>query len=68
MIIELNSVGSVVDDQTMMVYPKMLDGTIQYGVNGVPLLETCDEWVESLEGDDILTVIDLLQSNVRRVE
>lgn len=68
MIIELKSVGSVVDDQTMMVYPKMNDGTIQRGVNGIPLLETSDEWVESLEGSDILTVIELLQQDLKRVE
>lgn len=66
MIIELNSVGSVVDDQTLMVYPKRQDGTIEYGVNGVPLMETCDEWVESLDGDDIFTVMKLIESDTKK--
>ena len=64
MIIELNSVGSVVDDQTMMVYPKLEDGTIQRGVNGIPLNETIGEWFSSLSNEDIVIVVNLLLKGV----
>lgn len=64
MIIELKSVGSVVDDQTMMVYPKMNDGTIQFGVNGIPLNETISEWFSSLSNEDIVILCKLLIKRV----
>jgi hypothetical protein len=55
MIQELNSVGCVIDIQTLDIYPKLLDGGYDT-YNGLHLDECCDEWFDSLSDEDSLTI------------
>jgi hypothetical protein len=48
---KLNSVGSIIDTETKMVYPQKIDNTpdLNFGVH----LEDCtDEWYDSLDNKD----------------
>jgi len=51
-LIELNSVGSIVDIEEKIVYPQMVNGLPDL-VMGVEIYETSDEWFESLSQSDI---------------
>ena len=55
--IELESVGSVVDPKENIVYPLFENGAIDLG-NGVELDEVSDEWFESLSEYDLNLLID----------
>lgn len=59
MIVELNSVGSVVDDQTYMVYAKFRDGGFDEN-SGVDLGECTSEWFSYLDEWDKNVVKHLL--------
>jgi len=54
--IELESVGSVIDPQDGIVYPLFQNGAIDLG-NGVELEEVSDEWFDSLSEDDMNLLI-----------
>jgi len=54
--IELESVGSVIDPQDGIVYPLFENGAIDLG-NGVELEEVSDEWFDSLSEDDMNLLI-----------
>ena len=54
--IELESVGSVIDPQDGIVYPLFHNGAIDLG-NGVELEEVSDEWFDSLSEDDMNLLI-----------
>jgi hypothetical protein len=51
-LIELESVGCVIDPDTCEVYPLFENGAIDFG-NAVSLYETTDEWFEALSEYDI---------------
>ena len=55
--IELESVGSVVDPKENIVYPLFENGAIDLG-NGVELDEVSDEWFESLSEYDLNQLIE----------
>ena len=55
--IELESVGSVVDPQEKIVYPLFENGAIDLGM-GVEIYEIDDEWFESLSEYDLNLLID----------
>ena len=55
--IELESVGSVIDPQTEIVYPLFEEGPIDLE-NGVHIYEVSDEWFESLSEYDLNLLID----------
>jgi hypothetical protein len=55
--IELESVGSVVDPELNIVYPLFENGAIDLG-NGVELDEVSDEWFESLSEYDLNQLIE----------
>ena len=55
--IELESVGSVVDPKENIVYPLFENGAIDLG-NGVELDEVSDEWFESLSEYDLNLLIE----------
>ena len=50
-LIKLESVGSLVDVDTMEVYPCLEDNTPDWG-NSTPLTEVSDEWAFSLSDED----------------
>lgn len=55
-LIELESVGCVVDPDTLEVYPLYGSGAIDFG-NAVSLYDTSEEWFEALsEGDKALLI------------
>jgi len=54
--IELESVGSVIDPQDGIVYPLFQNGAIDLG-NGVELEEVSDEWFDSLSEEDMNLLI-----------
>jgi len=54
--IELESVGSVIDPQEGIVYPLFENGAIDLG-NGVELEEVSDEWFDSLSENDMNLLI-----------
>ena len=54
--IELESVGSVIDPQDGMVYPLFENGAIDLGM-GVELEEASDEWFDSLSENDMNLLI-----------
>ena len=62
MIIELNSVGSVLDTQTNNVYPQYNDTARKlYGKDydedcGVHLSDTCEDWLIDLSEEDTATI------------
>ena len=51
-LVELESVGCVIDPDTCEVYPLFENGAIDFG-NAVSLYETTDEWFEALSEYDI---------------
>ena len=53
--IELESVGCVVDTETQMVYPLFENGAIDLGM-GVEFEELDQDWLDQLSGDDIDTL------------
>ena len=55
-LIELESVGCVVDPDTLEVYPLYGSGAIDFG-NAVNLYETSEEWFEALSEYDINLLI-----------
>ena len=54
-IIRLESVGSVLDSVDNMVYPQMVDGSLDLNM-GVELSDCSDEWVLSLSREDRLKI------------
>ena len=62
MIIELNSVGSVLDTQTLNVYPQFNEtARLFYGKDydddcAVPIADTCLEWLQDLSDEDTATI------------
>ena len=54
--IELESVGSVIDPQDGIVYPLFENGAIDLG-NGVELEEASDDWFDSLSESDMNLLI-----------
>jgi hypothetical protein len=56
--IELESVGCVVDPETQMVYPLFENGAIDLGM-GVEFENLDQDWLDQLSGDDI----DILRNN-----
>lgn len=59
MLLELLSVGSCVDDETLITYPLYeLGGYDSDG--GIPLPECSSNWMDGLKGDDKIIVIHLL--------
>ena len=54
--IELESVGSVIDPQDGIVYPLFESGAIDLG-NGVELEEASDDWFDSLSESDMNLLI-----------
>ena len=54
--IELESVGSVIDPETAEVYPLFENGAIDLGC-GVHLYEVTDEWFDSLSEYDLNLLI-----------
>ena len=53
--IELESVGCVVDTETRIVYPLFENGAIDLGM-GVEFEELDQDWLDQLSGDDIDTL------------
>ena len=51
-LVELESVGCVIDPDACEVYPLFENGAIDFG-NAVSLYETTDEWFEALSEYDI---------------
>ena len=51
-LVELESVGCVIDPDTCEVYPLFENGAIDFG-NAVSLYETSDEWFEALSEYDL---------------
>ena len=56
--IELESVGCVVDTETGIVYPLFENGAIDLGM-GVEFEELDQDWLDELSGDDV----DILREN-----
>ena len=54
-IIRLESVGSVLDSVDNMVYPQMVDESLDLNM-GVELSDCSDEWVLSLSPEDRLKI------------
>lgn len=54
MIIELKSVGCVIDTDTKLVYTKPSDGW--YGDSGIDLYSTSNDWVDKLSDEDIYLI------------
>jgi hypothetical protein len=59
MIIELNSVGSVIDDETLIAYPKYMKGGYDKD-SGTYLTDISNEWFEALSLDDKMVVNELI--------
>ena len=55
-LIELESVGCVVDPDTLEVYPLFENGAIDFG-GAVSLYDTDDEWFEALSENDLNLLI-----------
>ena len=55
-LIELESVGCVIDPDTLEVYPLFENGAIDFG-NAVSLYDTDDEWFEALSEYDLNLLI-----------
>jgi len=56
-LIELESVGSVIDPKECIVYPLFENGALDLG-NGVHIEEVTDEWFEALRSYDVNLLID----------
>lgn len=55
MIVDLNSVGCVMDTNEMLVHAQMEDGSIDIE-NGVHIDEVSEEWMASLSNEDLVKV------------
>lgn len=55
-LLELNSVGSVIDIEEKIVYPQMTNGLPDLDM-GVEVYETSDEWFEALSEGDIQKLV-----------
>lgn len=67
MIVELNSVASVVDDETFIVYPKYISGG--YDKDGGIDLDKCTEnWHKNLDDWDKLVVRQLLEIKKTKIK
>ena len=55
-LIELESVGCVVDPDTLEVYPLFENGAIDFG-GAVSLYDTDEEWFEALSENDLNLLI-----------
>ena len=53
--VNLNSVGSILDTKTGMVYPQNNDNTPDLDC-GVYIEDCCDEWFDSLNNEDKVIV------------
>ena len=60
-LIELESVGSCIDEKTGMIYPMYEDGTHDEEMGG-HLEDTCDEWFDSLSVEDKVIVDKVLET------
>ena len=56
-LIELESVGSVIDPKECIVYPLFENGALDLGA-GVELYEVTDEWFDALSEYDLNLLID----------
>ena len=57
--IKLDSVGSVLDTNKLVVYPLNSDGTVDKN-NGVGVNELSQEWISSLSKRDITKLLDVI--------
>ena len=55
-LVELNSVGSLIDIEEKIVYPQMTNGLPDLDM-GVEVYQTSDEWFEGLSETDLNTLI-----------
>ena len=55
-LVELNSVGSLIDIEEKIVYPQMTNGLPDLDM-GVEVYQTSDEWFEGLSENDLNTLI-----------
>ena len=55
-LLELNSVGSVIDIEEKVVYPQLVNGLPDLDM-GVEVYETSDEWFEALSEGDVQKLI-----------
>ena len=55
-LLELNSVGSVIDIEEKVVYPQLVNGLPDLDM-GVEVYETSDEWFEALSEGDISKLV-----------
>ena len=55
-LLELNSVGSVIDIEEKVVYPQLVNGLPDLDM-GVGIYETSDEWFEALSEGDISKLV-----------
>jgi len=55
-LLELNSVGSVIDIEEKVVYPQLVNGLPDLDM-GVEIYETSDEWFEALSEGDISKLV-----------
>ena len=54
MLVDLSSVGCVIDTKTMLVHAQMQDGSVDQ--NGVHIDDVSDDWMSSLSSKDFVTV------------
>ena len=57
-LVELNSVGSLIDIEEKVVYPQMTNGLPDLD-GGVEVYQTSDEWFEGLSETDLNTLINI---------
>ena len=62
--VNLKSVGCVIDEETLITYPVKKNGKADLN-NGIHLTETCEKWNEALTHKDFMTCCDLM-GNVMR--
>ena len=55
-LLELNSVGSVIDIEEKVVYPQLVNGLPDLDM-GVEIYETSDEWFEALSEGDVQKLV-----------
>ena len=55
-LLELNSVGSVIDIEEKVVYPQLVNGLPDLDM-GVEVYETSDEWFEALSESDVQKLV-----------
>jgi len=54
MLVDLSSVGCMIDTKTMLVHAQMEDGSVDQ--NGVHIDDVSEEWVRSLSSKDFVKV------------